>query len=257
MIDDITISKAILKRGLKELLDATDSKVVIAGAGPSGLSASYYLAKEGIDVTVFERALKIGGGMPGGGIGLPVIVIQEEGLGIIKEFGISYEPFGAEGYYTANSLESTAKLAVGAIDAGVSIINLTTVEDVMVKDNRICGVVINRTPIEMAALPVDPISVRAQFVIDATGHDTDVVKTLLKRKGIKLNTPSGGVEGEGPMWAEMGEKSILSNTREVFPNLYVTGMAASAVYGSPRMGPIFGGMLLSGKKAAELIKGRL
>jgi ribulose 1,5-bisphosphate synthetase/thiazole synthase len=58
--------------------------------------------------------------------------------------------------------------------------------------------------------------------------------------------------GERPMWAEVAEKKVLENTREVYPNLYVCGMAANAVFGGPRMGPIFGGMLLSGKKVAEL-----
>lgn len=257
MIDDIKISNAILRRGFKELQEATDSEVVIVGAGPSGLSASYYLAKDNINVTIFERALKPGGGMPGGGIGLPVIVVQKEGLEILGEFGISHQSSEEKGYYTADSLESTAKLVAKAIDKGVRIINLMTVEDVMVRDDQVCGVVINRTPIKMAELLIDPLSIRARFVVDATGHDTEVVKTLLKRKNLKLNTPSGGIEGEGPMWADVGEKNILSDTREVFPNLYVAGMAATAVFGSPRMGPIFGGMLLSGKKVAKLIKERL
>jgi thiamine thiazole synthase len=34
-------------------------------------------------------------------------------------------------------------------------------------------------------------------------------------------------------------------------------MGANAVYGAPRMGPIFGGMLLSGEKAAKLILKKL
>ena len=50
---------------------------------------------------------------------------------------------------------------------------------------------------------------------------------------------------------------MLANTREVFPNVYVAGMAANAVFGSPRMGPIFGGMLISGERVAELIKKRM
>jgi len=33
----------------------------------------------------------------------------------------------------------------------------------------------------------------------------------------------------------------------------VAGMSANAAFGGPRMGPIFGGMLLSGRKAAEMI----
>ena len=55
------------------------------------------------------------------------------------------------------------------------------------------------------------------------------------------------------MWAEVGEKMILENTKEVYPGLYAAGMACNAIFGAPRMGPIFGGMLLSGKKVAELI----
>jgi len=55
------------------------------------------------------------------------------------------------------------------------------------------------------------------------------------------------------MWAEKGEEMILANTREVFPGLLVAGMTVNAVCGGPRMGPIFGGMLLSGERASQLI----
>jgi len=49
----------------------------------------------------------------------------------------------------------------------------------------------------------------------------------------------------------------VENTKEVYPGLFVAGMGANAVYGAPRMGPIFGGMLLSGEKAAKLILKKL
>jgi thiamine thiazole synthase len=55
------------------------------------------------------------------------------------------------------------------------------------------------------------------------------------------------------MWAELAERSVVVNTSEVYPGLWVTGMAANAVFGAPRMGPIFGGMFLSGQKVAEEI----
>jgi thiamine thiazole synthase len=59
------------------------------------------------------------------------------------------------------------------------------------------------------------------------------------------------------MWAEVGERTVVENTREVYPGLIVSGMAANAVMGAPRMGPIFGGMLLSGERAAQIILERL
>jgi len=59
------------------------------------------------------------------------------------------------------------------------------------------------------------------------------------------------------MWAEVGEETIVDNSREVSPGLYTCGMCSNAVFGGPRMGPIFGGMLLSGEKVAKDLLKRL
>ena len=127
----------------------------------------------------------------------------------------------------------------------------------MVRDNRVTGVVINWTAVEMANLHVDPLCVEARFVIDATGHPIEVMKVIERKVDAKLLTPSGKVEGEKSMWADVAERTTLENTREAFPGVYVAGMSANATFGNFRMGPIFGGMLLSGEKAAQLIMERL
>ena len=57
--------------------------------------------------------------------------------------------------------------------------------------------------------------------------------------------------GEKSMWADVAEETIVRNSKEIAPGLCVCGMCANAVFGGPRMGPIFGGMLLSGKKVAQ------
>jgi thiazole biosynthesis enzyme len=112
--------------------------------------------------------------------------------------------------------------------------------------------------VEMARLHVDPMVIRAKYVIDATGHDLEVVKVLLrKNQPLTLFTPSGVIGGERSMWADVGEKDTVAHTKEIYPGFFVAGMAATATYGTFRMGPIFGGMFLSGQKAAELINERL
>jgi thiazole biosynthesis enzyme len=251
MIEETVISKAIIESYLKELLDSVESDVIIGGAGPSGLCAGYYLAKNRHKTILFERALKLGGGMPGGGIMFNKIVVQDEGKSILEEFRINYQEY-KPGYYVADSLEATACLTDKALKAGLKIFNLITVEDVIVQDGRVGGVVINWSSVEMAKLHIDPLSFKSNLVIDATGHPCEITHLVETKSGGKLLTSSGKIEGEKSMWADVAERLILENTKEVFPNLYVCGMAANAVFGGPRMGPIFGGMLLSGKKVAEL-----
>jgi thiamine thiazole synthase len=255
MISETKITKLILKSAVNDILDNLTVDVAIAGGGPSGLVAAKYLAESGLKVSLYERKLSTGGGMWGGGMCFPKIVVQTQAKPILDDFGVKTTE-DEKGYFVANSIESVAKLTAGAIDAGVSIFNAISVEDVMIRENKICGLVINWSSVEIAGLHVDPLTIESKFVIDATGHPLEVCKIVQEKVG-KLNTPSGRIEGEKSMWAERAESMVEDNTKEAYPGLFVVGMAANAVYGSPRMGPIFGGMLLSGKKAAEMIIKRL
>ncbi|WP_175060155.1 sulfide-dependent adenosine diphosphate thiazole synthase [Thermococcus sp. 2319x1] len=248
MIKDVEITRAIVETYTKELLDSLTLDVAIVGAGPSGMVAGYYLAKGGAKVAIFEKKLSIGGGIWGGGMGFNKIVVQEEAREILDELGISYKLF-RKGLYIADAVEVAATLASKTVKEGVKIFNMVEVEDLVIKEGRVCGVVINWTPVKMTNLHVDPLTIEAKYVIDSTGHGAQITQHLLKRGLIEK------IPGEGAMWAEMGEKLTVENTREIYPGLYVTGMAANAVSGAPRMGPIFGGMFLSGRKAAiEILK---
>jgi thiazole biosynthesis enzyme len=256
-LDDVTISRVITKNFAAEFQDALDVDVAIGGAGPSGMTAAYYLAKEGIKTVIFEKSLRPGGGMPGGGMMFNTIVVQAAARAILDEFGIRNREY-EKGYYTADSIEASSAICLKAVQAGAKIFNLMSIEDVMIRENdRVTGLVLNWTAVTMAGLHVDPLSVRSKLVIDATGHAAEICHIVVDKLCGKLDTEGGGIMGEKSMWAEVAEKRIMENTREVYPGLIVAGMAANAVCGTHRMGPIFGGMLLSGKRAAEVALERL
>ncbi len=251
-LNEVIITKAIVERFSQKFLEYTEVDTAIVGAGPSGLVAAYFLAKAGIKVAIFERKLSIGGGMWGGGMMFNEIVVQEEGKEILDVFGIDtreYEP----GYYTADAVESATTICSHAMKAGARVFNCISVEDVIMREGRVTGLVVIWSPVEMAGLHVDPLSISAKHIIDATGHATEVLRVIERKADVALNTKTGKIMGERSMWADKAERLTIENTKEICPGVFVSGMAANAAFGGPRMGPVFGGMLLSGKKAAELI----
>ena len=226
------VSRGIISTYFDKLQDCLELDAAIVGGGPSGIVAAYYMAKAGLKVAQFDRKLAPGGGMWGGAMMFNQIVIQEEAMHIVRDFEINHTPYG-DGLYTMDSVESTSSLLYHAVHAGA------------------------RTPVLREGLHVDPLNILAKVVVDGTGHDSEIAATVARKNGIRLATETGGVIGERSLDVASGEQEVVNGTKEIYPGLYVCGMAASAVSGTPRMGPIFGGMLLSGKKVADEIIARL
>ena len=239
------ISRVITQEYYKKLTNHFENDVVIVGGGPAGLTAGYYLSKAGVKTIMLERKLTIGGGTWGGAAGFNVIVTQDNE--IPGEFKINSQKQGE--LYMYDSIEFATALTYRAKQAGLEIFNLTDAEDIIIKSDSVEGVVVNHSAITMMKMHVDPFCIASKYVIDASGHPAEVVQMLLKRKPDLL--PKGIQEGF--MDVDKAEAGVVEKTGELFPGLFVSGMSVCAVYGLPRMGPIFGGMLKSGKKVAEMI----
>lgn len=246
------VSQGIVESYFEKLKNALELDAAIVGGGPSGLVAAYYLAKAGKKVALFERKLAPGGGMWGGAMMFNEIVVQGEALPILDELGVSYKHY-KEDAYLVDSVHATAALIYAATKIGATIFNCYSVEDVVMKNSRVAGLVVNWSPVMREGMHVDPLMIMSKAVLEGTGHDCMIARLVARKNNARLNTEDGLVAGERSLDVEVAERTTIENTKEIFPGLYVSGMAANGVSGAPRMGPIFGGMLMSGKKAAALI----
>lgn len=252
-IGEKEVTRAIVNEFASQFSEYTESDVIIIGAGPSGLMAGMDLAAAGYKVLMVERNNYLGGGFWIGGYLMNKLTVRAPAEKILDELGVPYKETNP-GLLVADGPHACSKLIAAACDAGVKVANMTVFEDVVLRENnRVAGAVINWTPVQ--ALPrqitcVDPVAIEGKIVIDSTGHDAMVCVKLEERGILKTR-------GYGAMWVERSEDLLVEHTGEVTPGLVVTGMAVSTMYGLPRMGPTFGGMLLSGRKGAEVVKEKL
>lgn len=248
------IAGAIVKSYFEKLSSHLFLDVALVGGGPSALVAARDLAAAGYKTAIFERTLAPGGGTWGGGMLFNEVVVQDNVLPLLSSFGIGTKPvLDAPGYHTMDSVEMASGLIFGAMKSGAKIFNSVSVEDIIFKNEQIGGLVINWTMIQRLGMHVDPLTVVSKVVVDATGHPSEILKLATEKAQIKIATPSGAIVGEKPMWVDSGEQETVASTREYYPGLYACGMSASNASGGYRMGPIFGGMLLSGQKVAAQI----
>lgn len=246
-VSEEKISKAILKDWTKFLEDYLSCDAIIIGAGPSGLMAGREISKNGFKVLIVETNNFLGGGFWIGGFLMNTLTFRSPSEILLDELKISYKKF-EDGLFIANAPLACSTLIRETILSGAKVLNLTRFEDLILRDGKVYGAVLNSSiishlPKQLTCL--DPLGFESKIVIDATGHDAVVCSSLKKRGLINF-------EKEAPMDVLTSEDLVVEKTGEVFPNLIVAGMATATVFSLPRMGPTFGAMLYSGKKAAEI-----
>jgi len=251
-IKESDVAKEMTQRYMQDMLDYAESDIIIIGAGPSGLAAAYELSKTpNLKIAIIEASVAPGGGGWIGGQLFSSMIVRKPAHEFLNELEIPYDE--KENYVVIkHAALYTSTILSKLIRNGVKLFNAVAVEDLIIKEGKVCGVVTNWAPVTKAhgtQSCMDPNVMEAKIVISTTGHDGPFAAT-----GVKRLAQLGMIEIKGMKALDMNksEDGIVANTKEIVPGMILAGMEVSEAYGIPRMGATFGAMFVSGIKAARI-----
>ncbi|CDO93401.1 unnamed protein product [Kluyveromyces dobzhanskii CBS 2104] len=277
-IREATVSRAMTSRYFKDMDKFAVSDVVIIGAGSSGLSAAYVIAKNRPDlkIAIIEANVAPGGGCWLGGQLFSAMIMRKPAHLFLDELNIPYED---EGHYVVvkhAALFMSTVLSEVLKFPNVKMFNATAVEDLVTRPAEdgtehvnVAGVVTNWTLVTMnhdTQSCMDPnvielsgykdngdrdLSQKHGVILSCCGHDgpfgaftvkrmasIDSSKSYAGMKGLDMNRAEDGVVKNAGAYDKVG-------------SVYFAGMEVAEHAGLNRMGPTFGAMAVSGIKAAE------
>ncbi|CAN6207132.1 unnamed protein product [Urochloa humidicola] len=254
LIKESIVSREMTRRYMTDMITHADTDVVIVGAGSAGLSCAYELSKDpSISIAIVEQSVSPGGGAWLGGQLFSAMVVRKPAHLFLDELDVAYDE--AEDYVVIKHAALFTSTVMSRLLArpNVKLFNAVAVEDLIVKQGRVGGVVTNWALVSMnhdTQSCMDPNVMEAKIVVSSCGHDGPFGATGVKR--LQDIGMISAVPGMKALDMNTAEDEIVRLTREVVPGMIVTGMEVAEIDGAPRMGPTFGAMMISGQKAAHL-----
>lgn len=259
-IREAEISRSMTTRYFADLYKNAEVDVVIVGAGSAGLSAAYELSKHPeIKVAIIEQGVAPGGGAWLGGQLFSAMCVRKPAHKMLDELEIPYDD---EGNFVVikHAAQFTSTLLSKVLAApNIKLFNATAAEDLIIKDDafrggkHVAGVVTNWTLVSLnhdTQMCMDPNVIESKICISSCGHDGPMGAAGVKRLA-KLGMVNGA-PGMAALDMNTAEDMIVDRTREVVPGMVICGMEVAELDGCPRMGPTFGAMFMSGRKAAHV-----
>eukprot|EP01062_Namystynia_karyoxenos_P069974 TRINITY_DN65366_c0_g1_i1.p1 TRINITY_DN65366_c0_g1~~TRINITY_DN65366_c0_g1_i1.p1 ORF type:complete len:320 (+),score=115.41 TRINITY_DN65366_c0_g1_i1:89-1048(+) len=253
-IREATVSREMTTRYMQDMYDFADTDVIISGSGSAGLCAAYELTKHPeIKVALIEQSVAPGGGAWLGGQLFSAMIVRKPAHEFLDDVGVPYDDKGDYVVVKHAALFTSTVMAKVLQAPNIKLFNATAVEDFIVREDRVAGVVTNWSLVTQnhdTQSCMDPNVLESKVVISACGHDGPMGAFGVKR--LVSNGMLDAAPGMKCLDMNTAEDAIVNLTREVVPGMIVAGMEVAEVEGAPRMGPTFGAMMLSGRKAGRL-----